>query len=158
MLRATAVVLVLMGCGPRPLPHEGKSVAQLRRMLDDAVPVVQAQAALGLSLHGPEAVAALPRLVERLKGPNVLVRQQSALALGKIGPKGGEAVGPLAEALADRAWEVRRQAALALGEIGEPALAALPALEKLGKGEHLQVRRAAQQALDRLRAYRDAAR
>src|SRR5262249_28679012 len=129
-LVAVAPLLLLAGCGPQPLPHEAKSVAQLRRMLDADVPRTQAQGALGLSLHGPDALPALPRLVELLGSPDTLVRQQAALALGKIGPEARAAVPSLVRALDDPQWSVRRGAALALGEIGPEAREARPALEK----------------------------
>src|SRR5207249_4965598 len=125
----TLLVVGLAGCGKASLPHEGKSVAQLRRMLDDAQPRVQAQGALGLSLHGPEAREAVPRLTDLLASADSLVRQQAALALGKIGPDARAAVPALEGTLGDADWAVRRQAALALGGIGEGA--SRKALEKL---------------------------
>ena len=71
--RILALLLVaLVGCGARRMPHEGKSVAQLQRMLDDPTPRVQAQGALGLSLLGPEAFPAKTRLSELLASENVL--------------------------------------------------------------------------------------
>src|SRR5262245_1386245 len=84
--------VVVAGCGPSAMPHEGKSVAQLRRMLDAPDAQVQAQGALGLSLHGAEARPAVPRLIELLDSHQPLVRQQAALALGKVGPEASGAV------------------------------------------------------------------
>src|SRR5437764_282860 len=91
------VLLILAGCQSRKLPHEGQSVAQLQRLLEDRDPIVQARGALGLSLHGPAAAPAVPRLLELLRSPQSLVRQQSALALGKTGA--AEAVPALEKAL-----------------------------------------------------------
>ena len=41
------ILVVVSGCGLPTPPHEGKTVTQLRAMLDDARPSVQAQGALG---------------------------------------------------------------------------------------------------------------
>src|SRR5438132_1682004 len=48
-------------------PYEGKSVAELERMLRDPNPTVQAQGAYGLSRLGSEARSAVPSLIEALK-------------------------------------------------------------------------------------------
>src|SRR5579884_2228610 len=111
------LLVVLAGCGGRSLPHEGKNVAELERMLHDADPNVQSQGALGLSLLGPEAKSAVPSLVPLLRSPHPLVRQNAALALCKIGPEAREAVPALIETLQDKKWPVRRQAAAALAEM-----------------------------------------
>src|SRR5262245_50910674 len=63
------VLAALFGCS-RGMPHEGKSVAQLEKMLRDENPQKQAQAAYGLSLAGPEARSATALLAERLKSPD----------------------------------------------------------------------------------------
>src|SRR5947208_10405185 len=86
------LLVFLLGCRQGGLPHEGKSLAQLRQMLDSKEPRVQAQGALGLSLLGAEAREAVPRLAELLESPDALVRQQSALALTRIGPDAAESV------------------------------------------------------------------
>src|SRR5207245_8190866 len=121
-------------------PYEGKSPAQLIRMLEDADPKVQAQGAFGLSLLGPEARSAVVVLAEKLKSTDSLVRQNTALALGKIGPDAAEAVPALVAALHDTEWSVRRQAALALGEIGPRAKAAVSALQKIQAASNNLVR------------------
>ncbi len=127
-----ALVAGLAGCGgKKQLPHEGKSVAELERMLDADDPVVQAQGALGLSQKGSEAGSAVPRLTELLAGPDALVRQNAAIALGKIGDEASSAVPALMRCLSDEEWSVRRVAAQALGEMGPAAREALPALQKL---------------------------
>src|SRR5262249_41600101 len=106
-VRYSLCLLLLLGCGPSKLPHEGKSVAELRRQLDSSSAVKQAQAALGLSLHGPDAAPAVPRLVELLASTDVNVRRQCAQALGKIGSEAGEAVPSLERLLTDPQWSVR---------------------------------------------------
>ncbi len=151
-MRAVAVLLsgllLLCACGPRALPHENRTVGQLRRMLDSADPRVQAQGALGLSLHGSEARDAVPRLIALLSGPDATVRQQAALALGKIGDAAREAVPALERSLGDDDWALRRQAALALGSIGDPK--ARPALEQLKRDRNKLVRQAAAGSLAKL--------
>jgi HEAT repeat protein len=147
-----ALFLVSAGCSNRA-PYEGKSVAELERMLHDPSPAVQAQGAYGLSLHGPEAHDAVPALVECLT-KEAIVRQNAALALGHIGPDAKEAVPALARALADPEWTVRRQAALALGGIGPAAKASVVDLERLKRDPDKLVRKAAEEALSRVNAQR----
>jgi HEAT repeat protein len=138
-------VAAAAGCGAKA-PYEGKTAAELERMLHDTNPAVQAQGAYGLSLLGPEARDAVPALIEALT-KETIVRQNAALALGHIGPDAKAAVPALIGALSDSEWTVRRQAALALGEIGAEAGAAIPQLEKLRHDKDRLVRHAATQAL-----------
>jgi HEAT repeat protein len=151
-MRPLAVALLLSllvaGCGKKP-PYEGRSVAELERMLDDPDPQVQAQGAFGLGRHGAEAAPAVPALARSLRSPEVLVRQQAALALGEIGAA-GEAVPALAGALSDSEWSVRRQAAVALGQIGPAAVAAEPDLRRCRRDPHTLVRKAAEEAIARI--------
>lgn len=142
-------LIIISACRPRA-PYEGKTAAQLERMLRDPSPAVQAQGAYGLGRLGSEARSAVPSLIEALKKDS-LVRQQAARAPGQIGPDAREAVPALSAALEDSAWAVRRQAALALGRIGPDARPALPKLQKLGRDPEPLVRRAAQEALKRIR-------
>lgn len=145
--------MTVAGCGgPKPLPHEGKSVGQLRRMLADPNPTVQAQGAVGLSLHGPAAKDAIPELVALLDSPRPLVRQQSALALGKIGPEAPDVVPALVRALDDREWTVRRQAVLALGEMGPAAREHVGRIEALRRDPDPVVQQAARNAVQKIRA------
>ncbi len=114
------LLLLIAGCSHKP-PYEGRSVAELERMLDDPDPKTQVQGAYGLSQHGAEAASAVPALVRSLRSPEPLVRQQAALARGKIGVA-EEAVPALAAVLSDSEWTVRRQAALRRGRSeGRPA-------------------------------------
>jgi len=84
-------------------------------------------------------VAAVPALVDALKGQDAEVRKKAAYALGEIGVghRCGAAVVPaLIDALKDKDAEVRGSAAEALGTIGEEAKAAVPALiDALKDGE-----------------------
>src|SRR5438105_1965151 len=83
-------LLLLVGCSRKP-PYEGKSAAELERMLNDPKVEVQQQGAYGLSRLGSEGQEAVPALIEALK-KETIIRQNAALALGKIGPKAAEAV------------------------------------------------------------------
>lgn len=146
--RWLVLLLAVAGCGNPAPPHEGKSVAQLRGMLDAGDPRVQAQGALGLSLHGEKAKEAVPRLVELLDSSDALVRRQAALALGKIGPDARPAVPALVGKLEHPDWALRRQAALALGDLGDDR--ALPALRKRRTDVNTLVRRAIDDAIRKL--------
>ena len=122
-------------------------------MLQSSRPAVQLQGAYGLSLKGPEARPAVPRLTELLKSNEARVRQNAALALGKIGPDARHAVPALTEALKDKEWNVRRQAAVSLGEIGPAAKDAAPELREAMKDtadETILVQRCAALALLRI--------
>jgi HEAT repeat protein len=131
-------------------PYEGKSVAELERMLRDPDPAVQTQGAFGLSRVGAEALPAVPALTEALKSPQSIVRQNAALALGQIGPEAKDAVPALTAVLRDREWAVRRQVVVALGQIGPDARSAA-AVEKLRQDPDSLVRKAAAEALKKIR-------
>lgn len=126
------VGFLLLGCN-RGMPYEGKSLAQLEKMLADADPRVQAQGAHGLSRLGLEAKPAVPRLIEQLKNPQAFVRQQVAIALAKIGAGASEALPALIDASRDPEWTVRRQVALALAAIGPDDPAVGKALDQLAR-------------------------
>ena len=144
-----AAVLAL-GCAHKP-PYEGRSVAELERMLDDSNPTVRVQGAQGLSEHGAEARPAVPALAKALQSSDALLRQHAALALGAIGPDARDAVPALTTSLDDPEWSIRRQAVLALGQIGSAARSAVDALHRLRAGDpNSLVRRAVEQALPKI--------
>ena len=145
---ALGFVLGIFGCRNKA-PYEGKSVAELERMLRDSDPAVQTQGAFGLGRLGPQARSAVPALIEALK-KDANVRQNAARALGQIGPEAKEAVPALIDALGDSEWSVRRQAALALGQVGPDARPAVPALKKLGNDPDKLVRRASEEAIKKI--------
>jgi HEAT repeat protein len=146
--RWVGILVIACGCGPPTPPHEGKSVGQLRAMLDDTSPTVQAQGALGLSLHGEAAREAVPRLTALLDSPDALVRRQAALALGAVGPEARPAVPALVKLLRHDDWATRRQAAVALGAIGDRSVKG--ALEQRKDDRNGLVRRAVLDALTSL--------
>jgi hypothetical protein len=143
-----AVIAILGGCGRKP--YEGKTVAELRQMLRDPSPAVQAQGAFGLSRMGPAAKDAASDLIDSLK-KDPFVRQNAALALGAIGPEAAsDSVPALVELLHDSEWTVRRQAAAALGELGPAARDAVPELKKLTADKDSLVRKAAAAAVKKI--------
>ena len=150
---ATLLALALAlapGCARKP-PYEGRTVAELGRMLDDPSPAVRVQGAQGLSLHGPEARPAVQALARALRSSDALLRAQAALALGSVGPGARDAVPELTTCLNDPEWSVRRQAALALGAIGPDARGAVPDLRRLQAGDpNGLVRKAVGQALPKI--------
>ena len=146
---AIFLLMLLPGCGRKP-PYEGRSVAELERMLGDSDPAVQVQGAFGLSRKGAEAQPATASLIRVLNSPDALVRQQACLALGSIGPLAAEAGPALITALADPEWTVRRQAAIALGRIGPLAAVETPLKNCAGDPNSL-VRKAAAEALTTVR-------
>src|SRR5437879_2642207 len=73
------LLLTAFGCGKPAPPYEGKSVAQLQKLLDDPDPAVQVQGAFGLSQRGAEAKEAVPALTRALNSQETLVRQNVAL-------------------------------------------------------------------------------
>jgi HEAT repeat protein len=145
------LVVLVAGCSSKP-PHQGRSVAQLERMLADPDPRTQVQGAYGLGVLGSEAAPAVPALAQALKSPDPLVRQQAATALGEIGPGAARATPDLATALSDPEWAVRRQAAVSIGNIGPPAKAVAEAgLTRCLQDSHNLVRKAAKESLTRIR-------
>jgi HEAT repeat protein len=146
--RWLVILLVACGCGQPTPPHEAKSVPQLIAMLEDPQASVQAQGALGLSLHGEAAKEAAPRLTALLDSPDALVRRQAALALGKVGAAARASVPSLVKLLNHDDWSTRRQAALALADIRDPS--ARPALEKRKNDPNGLVRAAVRDALTKL--------
>jgi HEAT repeat protein len=144
------VAALVLGCGARA-PYEGRSVAELERMLADPDPKVQAQGAYGLSQKGAAARPALPGLIAALRGKEKQVREYAAMALGQIGPEAREAVPALIEALRSEPWTVQRQAAIALGRIGPEARSALPALERLRDDASRPLREAVREAIHKIR-------
>jgi HEAT repeat protein len=149
LLVTLCAAILLSACRGRA-PYEGKSAAELERMVRDRNPVVQAQGAYGLSRLGSAARSAVPSLIEALKRSSP-VRQNAALALGQMGPDARDAVPALCEALGDSEWAVRRQAAVALGKIGPEARGAIPALQRVSRDPDRLVRSAAREALKGIR-------
>jgi HEAT repeat protein len=88
-----------------------------------------------LARIGPEAVSAVPPLVELLKSGDAATKTEVLYTLGAIGPGAGAAAGPIAEQLADNDPRVAQAAAIALGKLGPDAKEAIPALAKLQQSQ-----------------------
>jgi HEAT repeat protein len=95
------------------------NIEKLIRRLAHPDTVIQVHAGMLLGSMGPGARAAVPALLELLKGPAVLGRKLAAMTLGSIGA--AEAVPALREAVQDPDSAVRRLAAAALEKVDAPA-------------------------------------
>src|SRR5262245_29315463 len=108
-----------------------EAVPGLRTALADPEPAIAELAARGLHQIGPDASAAVPDLVKRLREPpSEAFREAAISALGGIGPRARAAVPLLLEQFQRKEASVRtRQAILwAVGQIGPGARAAVPTL------------------------------
>ena len=138
-LRAEAVVYL----GER---RYAPAVPQLIELLRDADPGTRYLTAKALGQIGDEAEAAVPALLEALRGDDMFLRAGATGALIKIGYP---AVPGLTIALFDDSSAVKRAACKALGKIGNPR--AVPALTNALKDANAGVRRLAQEALERIK-------
>jgi HEAT repeat protein len=78
-----------------------KSATQpLIETLQNGTPEAQREAVMALGAIGPDAAAAVPKLVERFKRMKTLEGADLAYSLGRIGPKASQAVGALSDGLA----------------------------------------------------------
>jgi len=84
---------------------------------------------------GPDAVAAVPQLVESLDTDDPKFKAEVQFVLGTIGPEAAAAVPTLVASLSDENLEVRRSAIFALGRMGPAAAEAAPALRKFGRAD-----------------------
>jgi HEAT repeat protein len=122
---------------------EGKTVAQWADALADEDVRVRWYAAYALGQLGPQAVAAVPALMTRLKlredqPEQEYVRGGAAWALGRIGSD--QAVPLLIETLASKHVSVRRNAPLALGRLGKASVGAVDKLLELLRDPDATVR------------------
>lgn len=132
---------------------EARSILpQLQAVLSDRSreSEVRWNAARTLGKIGPDAVAAVPALIEQLQDDDALVREHAAEALGDIGPPASQAVPALVEALSDPVTRVRRDAVRSLGQIGPSAKQAAPAVRRLLADPEQMVREAASTAWVRI--------
>lgn len=117
--------------------------------LGDEDKYVRQVAAGALGAMGPEAVEAVPALIQALGDEDIFVRDGAAGALGAIGPEAKEAVPALIEALRN-ADVPRSSAAWALGAIGPEAWDAVPVLIEALGDEDIYVRMRAAEALKKI--------
>jgi HEAT repeat protein len=104
--------------------------AALRSAKDEITRRWAAQQILGT---GPEAVLAVPALVENLS--NERIAHDMADALGRIGPRAVAAVEPLTEVLRDEKGQIRVWAAEALWRIRRDGASLQPLTEALGSDD-----------------------
>ncbi len=121
------------------------AVPRLVELLRTADPGTRYLTAKALGQIGDEAEAAVPALLEALRGDDMFLRAGATGALIKIGYP---AVPGLTVALFDDSNAVKRAACKALGRIGNPR--AVPALTNALKDANAGVRRLAQEALERI--------
>jgi HEAT repeat protein len=110
--------------------HEGKSLAEWVKQLQDKDAAARVAAARALSILGVKATSAVPALIKATQDADSDVRNWAATALSRIGPDAKEAVPALEALLKDQVKGVRYIGANALGSIGSDAKAAVPALRK----------------------------
>lgn len=108
----------------------------------------RAGAAAGMGEFGPAAGAAIPALLQALKGQDLAVHGAAITALGKIHCQ-SERIVPLLIDYLDR-QELRSEAAEALGDYGPMAKAALPKLMRLEKVQDKDLHHAVVEALGKI--------
>ncbi|MYE77656.1 MAG: HEAT repeat domain-containing protein [Chloroflexi bacterium] len=124
------------------------AVPTMIKLLREADPGTQYLAAKALGQIGDEAEAAVPALLEALRGDDMFLRAGVTGALIKIDYP---AVPGLIAALFDDSNAVKRAACKALGKIGNPR--AVPALTNALQDANAGVRRLAQEALERIESH-----
>ena len=90
----------------------------LIQALDDPSPYVQSEASQALSIEGPRAAPAIPKLCKLLLDPDASRRRQAIQVIGRIGRDARDCVDSLEGIVkADPRKDVRESAARALREI-----------------------------------------
>ena len=121
------------------------AVPRLIELVRESDPGTRYLAARALGQIGDEAEAAVPALLDALRGDDMFLRAGVTGALIKIGYP---AVPGLTAALFDDSNAVKRAACKALGKIGSPRAA--PALTNALRDNNHGVRKLAREALNRL--------
>lgn len=112
--------------------------------LSDPEWTVRKEAAMRLSLCGPQGDAAIPGLIRVLtEDEEWQVQKEAARALGNFGPAASSALPALTEKVTDAEWQLREQAIDALGSIGEASDPALPDIMSALSDEEWKVRKSA---------------
>lgn len=115
-----AVILFLIGCGPR-IPDDftvsGKTLEEWLEAQTDSRPEVRMRAVRALGNVGPEIPEVVPALIAALADPEPEIRRQAVLALLKFGPGAKAAIPALTAAREDADETVRSLAAKALEQI-----------------------------------------
>jgi HEAT repeat protein len=88
-----AITLGFIGLDPQDTPTLQAGVNMLIRLMDDRQGIVRFQAAMALSRLGPDASAAIPRLVSLIKDSSSWeIRRAAANALGSLGMIPGKGI------------------------------------------------------------------
>ena len=139
---------------PRPRTIPGPAVGQVPTPmpLDECLTKIKAPetrlaAIIALAEHGPKASAAIPDLLDALRGTDEDQRLNASLALSKIGKA---AVPEVAKLLSDGRTETRFYAIWTLGWIGADAAETEPALIQAMTDKNDDIRRKAAYALGRV--------
>lgn len=126
------------------------ALPELIRLMKDRSQPVEARwnAARTIGKVGPDALSALPALIEMTRDPEPNVREHSAEAIGDIGPTATAGIPALVAAMKDDFVKARRDAVRSLGWIGPAAKEAGPEMVKLLDDPEQIVRDAARKALE----------
>lgn len=112
-----------LGAGSK---HDGKTLAEWITTLADVDDVVRDQAAYAIAQYGPNAKAAVPKLILLLKNPMNLSFASALKAISAIGPAAGDAVDPLVPLLNAKDALVRVIVAYTLSDLGSAAAKSVP--------------------------------
>ncbi|MBI1902092.1 MAG: HEAT repeat domain-containing protein [Planctomycetia bacterium] len=123
------------------------AIEVLKKTLHDRDPRLNHHALKMFSEFSLDSAAAVPALIEMLRGEDALERRTAALALVRIGKPAAEAVPALVQALSSDDAALREGAAQALGAIGEGDESAIAALEAAKDDKDSNVRFRVLQAL-----------
>lgn len=123
--------------------YEGHPLSHWFDSLRTSDPFQRRKAAEILATVGPEAVAALPQMVEWLTADHVLVRHWAIVCLAQVGAAARPALEHLLDRLADQEPLIRQKAAWAVGVVWPEAQAFVPALLRDLEHAEAEVRAAA---------------
>lgn len=127
----------------------GEAVGPLVKLLDRGATVPALRA---LSVFGPDAAPALPKLRELLNDASLdsEIRWNAARTIGKMHAAAAPAIPDLIANLADPADRLREHAAEALGDIGPDAATAVEPLTKTLQDPYFKARRDAVRSLGQI--------
>jgi HEAT repeat protein len=133
------------GIAPDP-----EAIVALTNALNHSDGEVRRYAAYAISLIGPAASAATPKLIQLLSDP--YMSYTAARALGEMGPAAQNSVQPMTTLLTDPVWAVRLEAILALSHFAPLPDATISALRICRADGDERVRDAAKKVLAQLSA------
>jgi len=152
ILRDKSADVSLIGAAAVAVPKFGENaVPHLIAMLDGSF-LNQVDACYLLAEIGPQAVQAVPRLLEVASGGDSRGRSVAIRALTEIGQNPGERyVSVLVQAISDStSADLREQACIAAGTLGLEAKPVVPSLIEVIKSDQQRVRWAAMEAVGKI--------